>query len=275
MAPAWPGQLSLAKSKRRVWPRPVSAAAGSQRSKPRDECPALLPPRLAAGSNDPAPWAGQRPRCVPPLGVGESARGPALMRNPGRGLTLGKLLLGLSGAGSDSVLDEEDRHGRSGNDRSQKSRSNRGKTGRSQLRAGLGRPALARPSRAAAAGSREGSLDSVSWQEPPASRYCTVLHTDSNRQDRSSNTMFGRRMAGRSHSRSHNLDNTPTKDSRSTSTPARDQPATSRSVRCAIRGTSYRHGQCPIHCAGQRHRRERCWRDRPNDRREMCRNQAR
>ena len=75
MAPAWPGQLSLAKSKRRVWPRPVSAAAGSQRSKPRDECPALLPPRLAAGSNDPAPWAGQEPRCVPPLGVGESARG--------------------------------------------------------------------------------------------------------------------------------------------------------------------------------------------------------
>jgi hypothetical protein len=79
----------------------------------------------------------------------------------------------------------------------------------------------------------------VSWLGPPASRCCIALHGGNSPPDRSNSTRFGWRKAGCSR-RSHNPDKSPTTDYHNTSTPVRDRPTTSRSVRCASHGTSAR-----------------------------------
>ena len=95
----------------------------------------------------------------------------------------------------------------------------------------------------------------VSWLEPTASRCCTELHTDNSLSDRSNSTRFGWRKAGCSRS-SHNPDKSPTTDYHNTSTPVRDRPTTSRSVRRASHGTSAPRGHCQSRCASPRSCRE-------------------
>jgi hypothetical protein len=73
-------------------------------------------------------------------------------------------------------------------------------------------------------------IERVSSLEPSASRYCTALHRGSSRPDRSNNTRSDWRKVGWSRS--------PTPEMYNTSTPVRDRPTTSRSVRRASRDTS-------------------------------------